>query len=610
MILILIESCVKIKTNDPLVSHIDYTIKPGNDFFLYANGKWFKENPIPASEANNGLWRLVQDTINAQIYDICKSSSELKVTLPGSIEQKIGDFYSSGMDSVTLNKRGISEIIPYLNGIDEINDLDGIFKAAAYIHIIAGSPLFGFYVAQDDKISNKNAIFICQGGLSLPDRSFYFDTDSRAIKIRNNFFIYAYDIFKILGNNNIKAKNAAEKLVNMETAIARSSRKLKDTRNPLKNYNKISFKNLISDYPNINWSVFIKGIGINEPDSVIIAQPEFIKSLNGYLKKYSINDWKDYLKFNLVNNLSDYLDDKVFIESFNFYSKTLYGLKEPKPRWKRVVEQTDYSLGELIGQVYVKDFLPKGTKEKLTEIGTAIKAVYARRINEIDWMSSATKKRALKKLNAVVMKLGYPDKWKDLSSMKIDRSTYLHNVIEANKWAFNYMISKYGKPVDRTEWNMEPQTYNAYYNTSNNEIVIPGCNILVPGYEHKLADDAILYSIIGSTFGHEITHGFDDQGCKYDEYGNLNNWWTTSDSIKFYAKTKVIVDQFNKYIAIDSLHINGEQTQGENIADLAGIAMSYEAYKNTKQYKNHEIIAGLNPDQTILSWLCTWMDGE
>jgi len=351
--------------------------------------------------------------------------------------------------------------------------------------------------------------------------------------------------------------------------------------------------------------------GLHEPDSVIIGQPEFINALNEYLKKFSIHEWKDYLKFCLTNYLSDYMDDKTFMESFNFYNKLLYGFKEPKPRWKRVVEQTDNSLGELVGQVYVKEYLPKGTKEKLKEIGVAIKSIYAKRINGLDWMSPETKKRALKKLNVVVMKLGYPDKWKDLSSMKIDRSSYVHNAIEANKWAFNYVISKYGKPVDRTEWSMTPQTYNAYYNPSNNEIVVPGCDILVPGYENHLADDAILYSIIGFTFGHEITHGFDDQGCKYDESGNLNNWWTLNDSIKFYAKTKTIVNQFNKYIAIDSLHINGEQTQGENIADLAGVMMSYEAFKNTSQYKKHEIISGLNPNQRFfLGYALGWMVNE
>jgi putative endopeptidase len=260
----------------------------------------------------------------------------------------------------------------------------------------------------------------------------------------------------------------------------------------------------------------------------------------------------------------------------------------------------------------VNEYLPRGTKEKLLEIGNAIKAIYAERIKKLDWMSDDTKTKALAKLKAIIMKVGYPDKWKDLSSLQVDRKSYLHNVMKANQWWFDYAIARYGKPVDRTEWNMTPQTYNAYYNPSNNEIVVPGCNILVPGYERKLADDAILYAIIGgSTFGHEITHGFDDQGCKYNEFGNLDNWWTPEDSAKFYAKTRIIVKQFDDYIAVDSLHINGELTQGENIADLAGVTMGYEAFKNTDQYKNNEMIANLNPSQRyFLGYALAWMINE
>jgi putative endopeptidase len=288
------------------------------------------------------------------------------------------------------------------------------------------------------------------------------------------------------------------------------------------------------------------------------------------------------------------------------------GVKEPKPRWKRVVEQTNGSLGELLGQVYVDEYLPKGTKEKLVEIGTATRDAYAERIKALDWMSQPTKEKALKKLSSIIMKVGYPDKWKDLSSLQTDRRSYVENGKSANTWWFKYMISKFGKPVDRTEWGMEPQTYNAYYNPSNNEICVPGCNIIVPGYERVLADDALLYSIIGgSTFGHEMTHGFDDQGSKYDENGNLNNWWTTEDSSKFFTKTKMIVKQFNDYIAVDSLHINGDLTQGENIADLGGVMMGYDAFQKTKQYRSKEIVGGLNADQRFfLGYALAWMINE
>jgi len=594
---------------DPLVAHIDSTVKPGDDFFDFANGKWFKEHPIPASEQQNGLWQIIQDTINAQILNLCQSCAALNDVPKGSNKQKIGDFYYTGMDSVSLNTNGLADLKDDFAAIDAIKDINGLVKEAAYVHIVAGSPMFSFGVGQDDRISSKNAIFIWQGGLSLPDRRFYFDTDSGAIRIRQKFVQHLDNMFKLMGYDDMKAQQAADNDMKLETALAKAARKREDTRDPIKNYNKISFKQLTESTPNFDWPTFVDGVGLKNVDTVIVGQPEFLTALNGYLTEFTLDDWKNYLKYQLVRGLSSYVDDKTYLEAFNFYATTLRGIQEPRPRWKRVVEQTDGSLGELIGQVYVKEYLPKGTKEKLLEIGHAIKEVYAERIKNLDWMSEPTKEKALKKLDAIIMKVGYPDKWKDLSSMTIDRSSYVRNVMSARRWRFDYMIAKYGKPVDRTEWDMEPQTYNAYYNPSNNEIVVPGCNIIVPGFEHKLADDAILYSIIGgSTFGHEITHGFDDQGSKYDAQGNLDNWWTPEDSAKFYAKTKMIVEQFNGYIAVDSLHINGELTQGENIADLGGIMMGYQAFQKTKQYKTNEMIAGLTPDQRFfLGFALAWM---
>jgi len=600
------------QTTDALVSHIDFSVDPSTDFFLYANGKWFKENPIPANEQSNGLWQLIQDTINAQVKNICESSAAIANAAKGSNKQKIGDFFFTGMDSVTLNKKGISELKNDFDKIDAIKDLKGLIRTLASQYSFYSRAMFGFGVGQDDKISSKNAVFIGQGGLSLPDRGFYFDTDERAVMIRKEFVIHLENMFKILGYNDAKAKLSATNLMKLETAIAKTSRKREDTRDPIKNYNKITYKQLLSSTPNIDWNIFIEGVGLKNVDTVIVGQPEFLTALNDYLKTFPINDWKDYLKYHHLRLHAQYMDDRTFMESFHFYTTILRGVPEPKARWERVVKQTDRSLGELIGQVYVSEYLPKGTKEKLMEIGTSIKDVYAERIKKLDWMSETTKIKALQKLNTIVMKVGYPDKWKDMNSMNIDRSSYLKNVMSANKWEFNYMIAKYGKPVDRTEWNMEPQTYNAYYNASNNEIVVPGCNIIVPGYERKLADDAILYSVIGgSTFGHEITHGFDDQGSKYDDLGNLNNWWTSDDSTKFYTKTKMIVKQFNNYIAVESLHINGELTQGENIADLGGIMMGYEAFKKTAQYKNHEFVAGLDPDKRFfMGYALAWMVNE
>jgi putative endopeptidase len=607
-----IPSCKQAKYSaekgDALTAHIDSTTKAGTDFFQFANGKWFKQNPIPASEQSNGIFQLIQDTINAQVRKICESSAANQKEEKGSNKQKIGDLFFSGMDSTLLNKKAITDLKSDFETIDKINDLNGIIKEAAYIHTVSSAPLFNLYIAQDDRNSGKYQVYISQGGLSLPDRSFYFDTDPMAKTIRDRFIIHAENMFIIMGFDPSVAKTTAGRLMEMETGIAKTSRKREDTRDPIANYHKMTVKALEAITPNLDWKIFMNASGLTKVDSVVVGQPEFLTALNTYLKKYTVTDWKNYLKFQLLEGLAPYLDDKTYKEDFSFYSTTLRGVKEPKPRWKRVVEVTDGSLGELIGQVYVTEYLPKGTKEKLVEIGNAIKTVFAERIKALDWMSATTKEKALKKLQAVIMKVGYPDKWKDLSALQTDRSSYVKNVMNANKWEFNYMIHKYGRPVDRTEWDMQPQTYNAYYNPSNNEIVIPGCNIIVPGYEGKMADDALLYSIIGATFGHEITHGFDDQGCKYDEKGNLSNWWTKEDSLKFNKKTKMIVKQFNDYVAVDKLHINGELTQGENIADLGGVIMGYEAFKKTAQYKNNELIAGLNPAQRyFLGYGLAWM---
>ena len=595
--------------SDALVSHIDSTVKPGNDFFMFANGKWFKENPIPASEQYNGIFQIIQDTVSAQVRNICESSAAMTNVEKGSNRQKIGDFFYSGMDSVLLNKNGITPLKADFERIDGISNGKDLFKELAYIQTVAGSPMFGFYVGQDDKNSSKNAVFISQGGLSLPDRDYYFATDDRAKMIREKFVAYLDSMYTIMGYDKAEAAKAADNTMKLETALAKSSRKREDTRDPLKNYNKMSFAQINQDTPNVDWSVFMQGMGLTNVDSVIVGQPEFLTALNSYLKSFPMDMWKDYLKFHLLNGLASYLDDHTYMTAFNFYSKTLRGIQEPRPRWKRVVGRTNGALGDLVGQVYVKDYLPAGTKEKLLEIGHAIKKVYAERIKNLDWMTEPTKEKALHKLDVMIMKVGYPDKWKDMSSLHVDRTSYVQNVMNASKWYTNYMISKYGKPVDRTEWGMEPQTYNAYYNPSNNEIVVPGCNIMVPGYERKMADDAILYAIIGgSTFGHEMTHGFDDQGSKYDAQGNLNNWWTPEDSVKFYAKTRMIVKQFDGYVAVDSLHINGSMTQGENIADLGGIMMGYQAFQQTKQYKDNEMIAGLTPDQRFfLGYAMAWM---
>jgi len=595
--------------NDPLVSNRDTLVNPAENFFLYANGGWFKNHPIPSTEKSNGIFRTIGDTINNQIKQICEKSAKDESAEKGSNKQKIGDFYASGMDSLAIEKAGIAPLKSEFANIESIKDVPSLMATIAHLHTIGASPAFSFYLGQDDKISTKYALFLGQGGLGLGDRDYYFNTDENTVSIRNEYVNHLRSMMKLIGQNEASATKNAGTIMKLETDLAKASRKLEALRDPIKNYNKMTVADLSKSTPNIVWKAILPIFGVAKADTIIVGQPEFYKALNSLVKTYSIEDWKTYLKWDLVNSYASYLNSAIENQNFKFYSTVLNGVSKQKPRWKRVVGQTDGFLGELIGQVYVAEYLPKGSKEKLLEIGNNIREVYADHIKKLDWMSEPTKVKALHKLSKIVMKVGYPDKWKDMSTMNIDRKSYCANVMQANIWGYNYMINKFGKPVDRTEWSMQPQTYNAYYNPSNNEIVVPACNIMVPGYEGRMPDDAILYGIIGgSTFGHEITHGFDDQGSQYDENGNLNNWWTAEDLKKFQAKTKLIVSQFNKFTVLGDKHINGDATQGENIADLGGVIMGYEAFKKTPQYKNNQKISNLTPDQRyFLSYGYAWM---
>ena len=597
------------KASDPIVNHIDSTSSAGENFFLYANNNWFKNNPIPSTENSNGIFRTIQDTINSTVFAICQKAAAAKDAAEGSNEQKIGDFYSSGMDTITIEKLGIQPLQEELNQIAAIKDLNGLVQNIASLNKIGVSPLFNLFVGRDDKKSSEYAVSLYQGGIGLPERDYYFNSDARTVNIRNEYQKHIANIFILAGENQNNANQKMKAVFQIETALAKASRKLADTRDPYKNYNKMSVAQLSKLSKNISFENILTIYGLKNVDSVIVGQPEFVSALGESLTKFTIADWQAYLTWNVINNYAAYLNKDFETANFNFYSKTMSGTKSQKPRYKRIVEQTDGALGELVGQIYVANYLPKGTKEKLLEIGENIRTVYADHIKTLSWMSAETKTKALSKLAKVSMKVGYPDKWKDLSSVKITRDAYLTNIKNINQWSFERSIQKYGKPVDKTEWEMTPQTYNAYYNPVDNEIVVPACNIIVPGFEGQMPDDAVLYGIIGgSTFGHEITHGFDDQGSQYDEDGNLKDWWTKQDREKFTEKTKAIVAQYSAYVVLDSMHVNGEATQGENIADLGGVVMGYEAFKKTKQGKNNEMINGLTADQRyFLAYGYAWM---
>jgi putative endopeptidase len=425
-VVLLTASCKKEKEFDPnapdaLFTNRDTLVNPAEDFFMYANGGWFKKNPIPDSERSNGIFRTIQDTINNQVKQICEKSAAAHAD-KGSNKQKIGDFYASGMDTITIDKAGIEPLKSEFAKIDAIKDVPGLLRSIAYLHTIGARPAFNFYVGQDDKISTKYALFFSQGGLGMGNRDYYFNSDKETTNIRAEYVKHLEAMSKLMGDDEATSKKNASVIMKLETELAKSSRKLEALRDPVKNYNKMSLSQFKSSTPNIDWNAVLPVLNVAKADSVIVGQPEFYNSLDKMVKAYSVSDWKTYLKWNLVNTFASYLSSDIEKQNFKFYATVMSGVKTQKPRWKRVVEQTDGSLGELIGQVYVDEYLPKGTKEKLLEIGNNIRDVYAEHIKKLDWMSTATKAKALHKLSKIVMKVGYPDTWKDLSSISIEKN--------------------------------------------------------------------------------------------------------------------------------------------------------------------------------------------
>lgn len=597
------------KVSDPITDHIDSSISPKDDFFKFANNNWFKNNPIPSTESSNGIWKTIQDTLNQTILKICQSAAADTKATKGSNKQKIGDFFFSGMDTVSIEKAGITPLTVELSKIKTIKTIPDLLAATAHLQTMELGPMYGFGVNRDDKNSDQYVVQLGQVHLGLPERDYYFNTDALTASIRREYAKHIKAMFMLFGDDENTADKNAKTIISLETTLAKSCRKMEDLRDPYHNYNKMSVAQVNKLTPSIKWEETLLALGLKNIDSIVVGQPEYYTALETNLKHIPLSDWKTYLKWNLMDASASFLNKAIVAEDFHFNSTIMNGISKQKPRWKTIVKATDGMLGDLIGQIYVAEYCPKGTKEKLLEIGNNIRDVYAQHIKALDWMSDITKQKAIAKLNSITMKVGYPDKWKDMTALQISRNSYASNVINVLKWQYNFMLSKYGKPVDRTEWDMQPQTYNAYYNPANNEIVVPACNIMVPGFEGRMPDDAVLYGIIGgSTFGHEITHGFDDQGSKYDAKGNLSDWWTKEDKQQFEAKTKRIVRQFNNYVVLDSLHLKGANSQGENIADLGGVVMGLEAFRKTKEGQSNELKGGYTPTQRYyLAYAYAWM---
>jgi putative endopeptidase len=598
-----------VQREDILAEDIDATVSPGTDFFRYANGAWLKANPIPPSERGWGVGNLVREEIYKQLRDVCTTAAASANAPSGSNTKKIGDFYAVAMDTARVESLGVTPLQGEMNRINSIKSIKDLIDVIGVLQTYNVGALFSPYIFQDEKNSNVYAYHLYQGGLGLPNRDYYFRTDERTKNIRKEYVNHVATMLKLIGEDGQSANLHSDAIMKLETRLASASRKLEDLRDPYRNYNKMSLTQLDALTPSIEWKAFLPAMSITAVDSVIVGQPEFYRAVEQVLKTVSLDDWKAYLRWNLVNEFAPRLDSTLDNEHFRFYGSILSGTKEQRPRWKRVLDAEERAIGDMLGQLYVARYVPPSMKKRYEDVVDNVFAAYAERIKKLDWMSEATKEKALAKLHSVTKKVCYPDKWKDYSTLQLDRSSYCANQMRANRWEYLYYANKLGKPVDRTEWEMTPQTYNAYYNPSNNEIVLPAAQFLIPGLPDSLADDAMIYGYAAaSTIGHEVTHGFDDEGRQFDADGNLRDWWTKEDGEKFNQRAKVMVDQFNNYVILDSLHINGKATLGENIADLGGVVIGYDAFKKTHEGQSDTLIGGLTPDQRFfLAYAYSWL---
>jgi putative endopeptidase len=589
------------------LANIDSSISPSDDFFRFANGGWIKANPIPDDQVRWGNFNILRDNNKTHLREIAEAASKNTSAKEGSPEQLIGDFWNSAMDTVAIEKAGYEPIRKEMEAIDAIKDMKGVLAQVAKMQIYGASPMFGFYAGQDPKNSEVVVPQIMQGGITLPDRDYYTKNDDHSKEIREKYLAHITKMFTLVGVDAKTAEANAKIVLNMETQLAAASMTRVELRDPFKTYNKISVAGLDSLTPKLKWADMLDGMGVPKRyDYLVLGQPEFLKALNKSIDKQPLQDWKTYLKWNLVHYAGNLLTNEMEMEDFHFFSEYLNGQKQIQVRWKRVVDMTDGMLGDAMGQIYAAKYFPPDAKKKADELVSNLLAVYDERIQHLDWMSDATKKLALEKLHSIMRKIGYPDKWKTYDGLTITRDNYFQNVVNASVWGANFQIQKIGQPVDRTEWGMTPPTVNAYYNPSLNEIVFPA-GILQPPFFNAKADDAVNYGGIGAVIGHEMTHGFDDEGRNFDAKGNLSAWWLPEDSAKFMSKAQLIVEQFNGFVVNDSLHVNGNLTLGENIADLGGLSIAYEAFKRTAEGKSDKKIDGLTPDQRFfLSYATIW----
>lgn len=587
-------------------SNMDFSVNPGDDFYTYANGSWLKNNPVPPKETRWGSFNQLRDfNINA-VKSILEKAAADKTAPAGSVTRRVGDFYAAGMDSLTIEKLGFTPVEKDLARINAIKDLAGILKEMNDLRANGmASPLYGFFIGQDRKNVEKMIPQLSQGGIGLADRDYYLKDDARSQNIRAAYSKYIVQLFTLTGSTEARARQNAEAILGIEKQLANAQLSRVEMRDAYRTYNKFSVADFSRQTPHLKWGQILMALKAPGQDTILVNNPAFFVTADSLLQTVPLDYWKAYLQWYILRGAAPYLSSPFVNASFDF-NQVITGQKVPTPRWQRISSLTDGNIGELLGQLYVKEYFKPAAKLRMEELVNNLRKAYAIRIQQLDWMSDATKQKALAKLAAFRPKIAYPDQWQHYDGLNISRSSFFQNVRNAEAWSYNYMVSRLGKPVDRERWGMTPPTVNAYYNATLNEIVFPAGILQFPFFDAG-ADDAINYGGIGAVIGHEMSHGFDDNGSKYDADGTLRNWWTEEDRKKFDAKADALARQFDGYTVLDTLHVNGKLTLGENIGDLGGLNVAYEAFKMTKQGQSNEKIDGLTPDQRFfLAWAQVW----
>ena len=592
-------------------AYMDTKVSACVDFNQYANGGWTASHPIPPEFPSYGTFRELVDRNEDTLHQILETAASMTNSPAGSDEQKIGDFYASCMDTAQVEREGAKPLEPEFDRIAKIHDLASLREEVARLQGYGANVLFRFSSQQDRKDSTQVIAGATQAGLGLPDRDYYFRDDEKYQKIRDAYVKHVGAMLALLGDNATQAASEAQTVMGLETKLAQSAMGRIELRDPDATYHKMGVGELRSLTPNLSWPAYFTDLGYPKIDQVNVGQPKFFAAFNDLLASVPLADWKTYLRFHLLSAAAPALSDKFVQEDFNFHSRTLQGTEEILPRWKRCVEATDRRLGFALGKQYVRKQFPPEAKARADKMVHFLIEALRDDIQTLPWMGPETKKAALAKLDAFTPKIGYPDKWRDYSAYEVDRGPYAENVLRGDVFEFHRLLNKIGKPVDRTEWGMTPPTVNAYYNSSMNEIVFPAGILQLPFFDAK-ADDASNYGGIGAVIGHEMTHGFDDQGRKFDAHGNRTDWWTPEDLKNFQERAACVEKQFDSYVAIDDIHEKGKLVLGESIADLGGLTIAYKAYQKSLAGKPRPAdIDGFTPEQRFfLSFAQIWAGND